>query len=112
MQKQSIITIKDEDCYITKVVQKVPSIAYYMAQAKPVKTLVAFYKKNKILPYGLTFKQAFAAEKLKGVCYGCDDPNFSVDWVWNDENSYYELKNACDECFACGILNSEDHENF
>lgn len=112
MQKQSIITIKDEDCYITKVVQRVPSIAYYMDQAKPVKELIAFYKKNKVLPYGLTFHQAFAAEKLKGVCYGCDEPNFCVEWIWNDEKRYYELKNACDECLGCGLLCGEDCENF
>jgi hypothetical protein len=112
MQRQSIVTIKDKDCYITKVVQKVPSIDYYIDQAYPVKPLVTYYKKNKVLPYGLDKKQTYAAEKLKGVCYGCDEPNFNVEWIWSDEYRYYELKNACDECMACGLLCGEDCENF
>ena len=111
MSRQSIVTIKDKDCYITKVVQKVPSIAYYMGQAYPVKQAVTYYKKHKVLPYGTSVKQALAAEKLKGVCFGCDDPNFSVDWIWNDEYSYYEVKNACDECMACGNLQGQDCGN-
>lgn len=111
MPRQSIVTIKDEDCYITKVVQKIPSIAYYMDQAYPVQQALTYYRKQKVLPYGLTVKQAFAAERLKGACSGCGDPNFCVDWIWNDHFDYYEVKNACDECMSCGNLQGEDCEN-
>ena len=96
-----MIPIQEQDCYITRVVNK-------KTLATP---LVWYFKKHYALPYGKTYKQAARAEKLKGVCTGCGEANETVDWIFSDDGGYYEVKNACEDCIDCGLLYNEDCAN-
>lgn len=93
-----MIPIQEQDCYITKVVYKKDTQVWY-------------YRKHKVLPLGKTRKQAALIELAKAECVGCGEENKYVDWVFNDDIMAYELKNACEECFACGLLSGEDNDS-
>ena len=66
---------------------------------------------KKVLPKGKTYKQVFNEELNKNECYECGDKNNIVDWIYNDTNNIYELKNACENCLDCGALCNEDNAN-
>jgi hypothetical protein len=65
---------------------------------------------KKVLPKGKTYKQVFNEEKNKNECLGCCEQNQIVDWIYNETNNIYELKNACENCLECGLLFNEDNE--
>jgi hypothetical protein len=66
---------------------------------------------KKVLPKGKTYKQVFNEELNKNECCECGDKNNIVDWIYNDTDNIYELKNACENCLECGILLNEDNDN-
>lgn len=66
---------------------------------------------KKVLPKEKTYKQVLNEEKNKGECCGCYEENKIVDWIYNDKEHIYELKNACLNCLECGILCNEDNIN-
>lgn len=102
----------DEDC---KIVSIKPDNTYRTFLSKLGFTLYASefdededYEINKVLPKGTTYRKVFKLEKLKGECFGCCEPNIEVSWVQNTEHDFFELKNACSECFDSGVLIGDD----
>lgn len=64
---------------------------------------------KKVLPKGKTYKQVFNEEKNKNECFGCCEQNEIVDWIYNETDNTFELKNACENCLECGNLMNEDN---
>lgn len=103
---------KDEDCYITEI-KKNDTYRTFIYKLGFTVYATEFdededFEIIKVLPRGTTYRKVFKAEKLKGECCGCCEPNTSVSWVQNTEHDFFELKNSCSECFDSGVLIGDD----